>query len=422
MPFDQQFLALPNELQIQILASLPLRDILNLRTTSKSWHALITVHEAPIVRHHLDRHVPAYANRLYPVEDPSKTSLHHLCGVWHRLHVAAKLSYLICEWITKEIFLRTTEAQRLEFAPQKERMRRRLIPLVFTVFHFFEKYRELHLEHIRDHDGHGLHEEPYTLNPIEAQIMNTYDDQTLLRVHEAFPLVIASFCRRLRPPTYVGRVERSLRGYLREKPPDEVHVAILCIGGMRQVEKIWEIKGYNQRRGAVDSWYSSITKEPAESGARSKRGLLGLGRKKSSLAMRETSRATSNDTTASQHRSSLRPEDNGHGRRVSDLVFNTSLAAGMPMSPLSHEQLQRLICDLPVLQQIWLATAEAIILDRRIVERAQDIKRNQQVMMDLIREDGIDEEDEWWYGRGAPDSVRPPQEAIEDDPIESVAA
>ncbi len=76
-----------------------------------------------------------------------------------------------------------------------------------------------------------------------------YDDRTLLQVHQVFPLVVASFCRRLRPPSYVGRVERSIRGYLREKPPDEVHVAALCVGGLRQVERFWEIKGYNTRRG-----------------------------------------------------------------------------------------------------------------------------------------------------------------------------
>ncbi|OTA91327.1 hypothetical protein M434DRAFT_22516 [Hypoxylon sp. CO27-5] len=392
-PFDQLFLALPNELKIQIIASLPLSDILSLRLASRSWHAMITLNEFPIARYHLEHHVPAYAKRLYPAPDPSSIRLHYLCGIWHRLHVAAKLSYLISEWVTKEIFLRATEAQRLEFEPQYERMRRRLIPLLFTIFHFFETYRTLHIEYIREH-GYGLSQAPYTINPIEAKIMSMYDDETLLRVHQVFPLVVSSFCRRLRPPSYVGRFERSLRGYLKDRPPDEVYVAALCVGGLRQVEKFWEIKGYNSRRGAVDTWYNSVMKEPTETTTtKTRRGLLGLTRKKSSVGEA--------DFTSSWE----------------SLVFNTSLAEGMPMGELSREQLKMLLPDLPTLQQIWLPTAEALILDRKIVERPQDIKRNAQVMMELIREDGAVEEDEWWYGRAAP-SARPPLEAIEEDPIE----
>jgi hypothetical protein len=402
-------------MQIQILTSLPLRDLLHLRLSSKSWHRLVTLHEAPIVRHHLDNHIPAYALRLYPIADPSAASLHHLCGLWHRLHVAAKLSYLMCEWITKELFLRITEAHKREFAPQKERMRRRLIPLLFTVFHFFETYRKLHIKHLEDNNGHGLLHEPYTLNPIEVQIMNMYDDRTFLRVHEVFPLVVSSFCRRLRPPSYVGRVERSLRGYLREKPPDEVHVAILCVGGLRQVERFWEMRGYNYRRACIDDWYNSLGKKPVEAAPKlspkPKRGLMGLGRKKSSMAIREASAIAARWSNAAS---------DGFIPEGSDPVFTTSLSAGMPMSPLGSEHLQHLLPDLPILQQLWLTTAEALILDRKIVERTQDIKRNQQVLLDLIREEGFDEEDEWWYGRSTPDSVRPPLEAIDEDTIEGV--
>ena len=85
------------------------------------------------------------------------------------------------------------------------------------------------------------------------------------------------------------------------------------------------------------------------------------------------------------------------------------------MAQLGKDKAQGLLNDLPVLQQIWLTTAEATILDRGIVSRTQDIKRNQQVMLDLIREDGIDEEDEWWYGRSIPESVRPPASATDED-------
>jgi len=312
----------------------------------------------------------------------------------------------MCEWITKEIFLRTTKAQKLDFAPQQERMRRRLIPLLFTIFHFFEMYRKLHLEHIAEHGGYGLRHTPYTLNPIEVKIMNMYDDKTLLRVHQVFPLVISSFCRQLRPPSYAGRVERSLRGYLREKPPDEVHAAILCLGGLRQVERFWEIGGYNSRRGAVDHWYSSVALTP-EPPTKPKRSIMGIGRKKSMAALKNSAMRHANNPP-------LPPLDPALINST-NFVFGTSLAAGMPMASLAPDHARQLLPDLPTLQHIWLLTAETLILDRKIVQRSQDILRNAQVMLELIREDGLEEEDEWWYGRNAPDSLRPPAEAFEND-------
>ena len=416
IPFDQLFACLPNELQVEIIASLPLSDILNLRLASRSLHALVSFNETPIARYHLDHHIPTYAKRLYPVPEAGGLNFHYLCGIWHRLHVAAKLSYLMCEWISKELFLRDTEQKKKEFAAQRERMRRRLIPMLFTVFHFFEKYRELHLKYLNEQDGRGLMWEPYTTNPIETEIMSMYDDRTLLRVHEVFPLVLSSLCRRLRPPSYVGRVERSLRGYLREKPPDEVHVAILCVGGLREVERIWEVKGYNTRRAAVDNWYNSITQSLVDAEPKKRRGMLGLKRKKSSLVLAKALLGESGVPPGAMGRTrsnSMPAKEPRPG-----LVFNTSLSAGMPMTCPTKEELRMILPDLPILQKIWMETAEAVILERHIVERPSDIRRNAQVLTDLIREDGVEDEDQWLYGTIAPESVRPNLDAIEEDPLE----
>ncbi|KAK4128268.1 hypothetical protein N657DRAFT_651996 [Parathielavia appendiculata] len=413
LPFDHLFAALPNELQVEIIASLPLSDILNLRLASRSLHALVSLNETPITRYHLDHHVPAYAKRLYPAPRGIPLNLHYLCGLWHRLHVAAKLSHLICEWVSKELFFRNTEDKKREFAPQRERMRRRLIPRLFTVFHFFETYRTLHLKYMAEH-GYGLHQTPYTINPIEAEILSMYDDRTLLQVHEIFPLVMASFDRRLRPPTYVGRVERSLRGYLREKPPEEVHVAILCLGGLRQVEKIWEVKGYNARRAAVDAWYSSIVQQTSEPEAKKRRGMLGLKRKKSSSVLGKPCTNDGASVSGSADSMSL-----AKGKQPESLVFCTSLADGMPMGSLSKEELKLLVPDLPGLRQIWSETAETLILDdRKIVQRQSDIRRNAQIFTDLISENSSADEDQWLYGTTAPDSLRPNLDAIEEDLME----
>ena len=71
------------------------------------------------------------------------------------------------------------------------------------------------------------------------------------------------------------------------------------------------------------------------------------------------------------------------------------------MSPLSREQLRLVLPDLQHLSNIWCHTAEALILERKIVARAQDIKRTHQVLLELIRDDGTDGLDEWSSGNTA---------------------
>ncbi|KAF3764901.1 hypothetical protein M406DRAFT_98309 [Cryphonectria parasitica EP155] len=411
LPFDQLFLNLPNELKIQVIASLPLSDVLNLRLASRAWHGMVTLNEVPIVRYQLDHQVPAYAKRLYPVPDASGYNLHYLCSLWHRLHVAAKLARRMCDWCTKEIFLKTTREQVASFAGQRERMYRRLIPLLFTIFHFFENYRRLHVQYIQEH-GYGLSRTPYTTHPIETQIMNMYDDRTLLQVHQIFPMVVSSFSRRLRPPSYVGRLEKTIRGYLRDEPADEVKTAVLCLGGLRQVLRCWEVHGYNTRITSVETWYNSIhsAKEPPRPAETSSKD-------NANWQIRDAAKA---DDTARPNRGSLEQVNSRNSiTGPSNMIFNTSLAAGMPMDQLDQDQFQRLLSDLPPLQKLWLFNAEVMILDRRIVERSVDIKRNAQVLIDLIKEHGVVEEDIWWYGMVDTESIRPPPlEAIEEDPIE----
>ncbi|TAQ83575.1 hypothetical protein B7494_g8095 [Chlorociboria aeruginascens] len=396
------FLALPNELQAQIISPLSIHTILNLRLVSKSFHNLVALNESPIARYHVVHSLPSYTLRLFPSPEPTQITLHYICSIWHRLHVAMKLSAMIAAQATKEIFLRTSPAQQLEFETQHRRMRQRLVPLVFTIFHFFEKYRDLHVKHLAEH-GVPLSRQPFTLHPIESQVMAMYDDQTLLRVHQVFPLVISSFSRRLRPPSYAGRIERSIKGYLKERPADEVYATILAIGGLRQAQRFWETKGYNARRASVDAWYGFVTRSPVEPAPKSKISrIANIGRKKnpSVVDVGGLEAGAGHELISCNEWFCVKPTCLAarKQRLKDDLILQTSLSAGPPMGPLSQDQLQLILPDLQPLTSIWLVTAEALILQRKIVERAQDIKRNHQVLLDLIRDNGDDRIDDWSPG------------------------
>ncbi|KAL2889735.1 F-box domain protein [Ceratocystis lukuohia] len=443
-PLDILFRNLPVELQLQIFELLPFSDIINLRLVSRSWHEMISANQIALARFHLKQDIPAYALRLYPVPNSPDDWFYHMCALWSRLHIAAKMAHLTCEWVMTEIFLRRTPCQRAEFASQRERMRRRLIPLMLTIFHFFESYRQLHLEFIQNNPGYGLRFEPYTVNPIEAKIMATYDNYTLLRVHEVFPVVISTFCRQLRPPTYVGTIERNIRGYLKDKLSDEMTAAILCIGGPYQMIRFWEIIGYNHRRNAVDHWFddlmvdrrrlmqipsngagpinSQIPPPMPQAPTKSKHRLFGrLGLKKSNATFRETAKYVEHAPPVPTVSPSFQITGGpSHQHEYNPLApENDPLLRGRPMAPLPPQYVRQLLPDMPVLQQIWMVTAEALIMERRIVERPQDIKRNGHVLFDLIREPTMADEDEIWYGRETLDSMQPLVKQMDEMDIDS---
>ncbi|KAH8592420.1 hypothetical protein B0O99DRAFT_517625 [Bisporella sp. PMI_857] len=407
LPLSELFLSLPNELQEHIIAPLPIHDVLNLRLVSKSFHTLVTLNEHGIARYHVAHTLPSYALRLYPQPNPADINLHYVCGIWHRLHVASKLSIMIARQTVREIFLKTTEAQLLEFEPQHRRMRQRLMPIVFTLFHFFESYRALHVRHLAEH-GAPLNHQAFTYNPIECQVMEMYDDQTLLKVHQAWAVVISSFSRRLRPPSYIGQVERAIKGYLKDRPPDEVYTTILAVGGLRQAQRFWETKGYNARRDAVDTWYGFITRclTPVEpvTVLKSKMSRLHIGRRKKDVSLPAAEAAASesagHDAGGCKEWFCVKPACQAARRRHStdNLVFHSSLAAGPPMSPLSPAHLQLLLPDLQHLSNIWIHTAEALILERKIVARPQEIKKNAAVFLELIKDDGVNDLEEWSSG------------------------
>jgi hypothetical protein len=234
-----------------------------------------------------------------------------------------------------------------------------------------------------------------------------YDNETLLQVHQVFPLLVLILCRKLRPPSYLSRIERSIRGYHKNPPPPHVYVAIFCIGGLKEVARFSEIEDYEARRTAVDNWYASISRQPINnSESQSRRWLVGLGRKQSSRAsLNAAEGSTENIASPFGNVSSCSAPEDGHDGWTSlspggSLVFNANLAAGPPMGPLSVEHAALLLPDLPVLEQIWLPTAEALLLERCVVERRQDIKKNAQVMLELIRE-GITDADELFNRRAA---------------------
>lgn len=404
LSFEQLFYSLPGDLQVQIIANLSVPDISHLRLVAKRWHKMISLNEGPISRAFLHHNpVPRFAISIYPLPRPSKIDLTYICGLWHRLSVASKLSSLMADWMMNEHFVRKTKQERLEFVPLQARMRRRLVPLLFTMFHFFETYRELSLKRL-SRDSQKLPDHTSATHPVESHIMSMYDDDTLLQVHQVFPVFISFLTRTLRPPSQLGFLERYLRGYHKEEAPKHILVAILCIGGLGEVLRLSEIEKYDVRRTTVDDWYTSISREPTNSTLQPHRRQVSLSRWQSGQ-ISIISAESSSDNTASLHSSVFSSFMPGSARNdwrrsssFGSVVSDAELAVGPPRIKVAAAQIHHLLPTLPALEKLWIITAEDLLLAREVVERLTDIKRKAEVAHELVRED-ITDADGLIYGQ-----------------------
>jgi hypothetical protein len=323
------FFALPTELRIYILRELHYIDILSLRLASRSFHQLIEVNEAQIVRHHMEYHVPRHILELYP--PPLDLNLKFLTSLAQRQWLSCNMAQHLAEYISKQIQGRSlagNEYLRL----QHLRIRRRLVPLIFTLFHFFERYRykllaETYVDNKVSCTVIGKH------SPIQQEIMEAYNPALLLRVSQTYHLLLYLLYQRLTPPNRAFSFTRPSEAL--DQSFEDGIVKLLIVGGIRQVERIWSIKNRSRRRKEMEKWVT---------------GLQSRG-------------------NSPRHGNSAKPQKgqaiDGEGSRDSTTTFGHEhippafelLASHLPDSAMS-----RLISVLPPLRAVWVSSARDLIL------------------------------------------------------------
>ncbi|KAK5651603.1 hypothetical protein OQA88_11876 [Cercophora sp. LCS_1] len=336
---------LPSELKQEIFSFCDVTDILNFRLASRSWNDFVVSQELPIAFSHIRRpHIPALAIQLFPPS--SNTDLRYIYNLWQRYSTACGLAALMSDWITTDMFLQKTPEERAQFRNRESLMRRRMVPILLIIMHFFDTYRTLRSDPSTADLDHAH---------LENRIMSEYDNETLLHVHQFFPVLMTFQARKLRPPSYFSLVERSLRGYLSEPPPDNVQIAMLYIGGLPQLLNITQVKSYEELRRAVDDWYESVTRESQ----------------------------SVNDGKGAKPSLELTRERKGKGKATMSLT--TSLEAGRQTRPPMGRELQEILERLPVSKgQIWTSTAESILIERGVIGKVEDLKGHAGVFQELV--------------------------------------
>lgn len=385
---DNGFAALPLELQSQILGHLEVPDILKLRLVSRAWNNFITAHDTEIAFSYLRQpHIPTFAINLFHAQQTSPADLGYIARLWHRYSVACRLSREISNWIARDQFLCRTEDKRVKFAKNEAQIRHRLVPFLLIVSHFLETYRRLLLHPSTSHLDHEA---------LEKRILEQYDDFTLLQLRQLFPVLMAYQDRRLRPPSYVGHIEGTLRGYLSEPPSEDVQTAMLYLGGLRDVSRLTSITSYEKLCVTVDAWYEQTALRPVP-----RTPIGGLRNSLLKPIHRVNADAESHGhNERDPHQTRLRGVGSQSTGKAAVRVTPTSLASGPPMGPLTPDETRQVLGRLPVNKDLILVdTAEKMLLERGVVPRAQDIKSNGEVLQELALP-GVSWLDVLFYERG----------------------
>ncbi|KAI9779617.1 MAG: hypothetical protein M1839_007282 [Geoglossum umbratile] len=321
------FFALPAELRICILRELYYVDILSLRLASRSFYQLIEVNEAQIVRHHIEHHVPRHILELYP--PPPDLNLRFLTSLAQRQWLSNNMAQHLAEYISKHII-----PSRNHPGIEHSRMRRRLVPLIFTLFHFFERYRFRLLAeaYVENPISYAAVDEPVL---IQQEIMEAYNPALLLRVSQTYHLLLYLLYQRLAPKTL--SLARARSGRVLDRSSEDGIAKLLIVGGINQVERIWSIKNHSWRRKEMKKWIAGLQSQ----GDNRRQG-------------------NSTKPQADQH-STLGRE----GSRDSAKAFGHDYMPPtfeLPTPHLSNSAIARLIQVLPPLRAVWVSSARDLIL------------------------------------------------------------
>ncbi len=257
------------------MCELAFDELLALRLSNSSFNQAILQNESHLVRHILKRDTPSLVLNLWPPpEPPQPTTISYLSALNHRDAVAWKMATHIADFIMIKICRRTTGPQQAAFAFPFRRIRSRTQPLILTLYHFFECCRrEILLTPVTKQEPRLLESlapdgslAPDSGTPyrqcyfafMQATIIGSYDPKQLLQVHQMYQLILAAFVRKLRPPSYAGRFERTLRGWSKA-PATQTDIAkVLLLGGLGEVERIIKHKTYAARRTALDEFIEGL--------------------------------------------------------------------------------------------------------------------------------------------------------------------
>lgn len=240
------------------MLQLEIKDILALRGASKSLHYMIEGCVSAVVRsyaHSLDD----LHRSLYPPPPPGMAQLSYLIDNEHRLCTSRLLASLIAAFFCdKMLGMKKRNKAR---ARTYDRIYTGLLPLFFTLGHFFENYRRMILERAMKQWRAGQAFQISTGGPTlwddQVSILDRYTPALMLDCYHAYGYLLQVFEFQLRPRS-MEKLVRRVRGRNASPAATREVEVMLMLGGMEQVCQVLRGRSYSARRDCLDSFINRL--------------------------------------------------------------------------------------------------------------------------------------------------------------------
>ncbi|TKX24626.1 F-box domain-containing protein 2 [Elsinoe australis] len=251
-------LELPNELLIHVLSNLEFEDVLSLRSSNRSLNSLITDGDSDIARYWARYQLEHIPKMIGQKSEPGQ-HWQFILQQTRRWKMANDLADVIRDYIQYKTFLHANAQRNLRFAPVAKQIRRRMIPLLFTVSTYLSQSKSL-VMNLADSDDISVECQAH----LDAQTIAMLDGMEipdLKEVHYMWLFLLWLLNSILSVPTYAGTLERTVRGWTAD-PLDRCSLArLLVFGNLPAIKKLIRLRDYKERRRWAESFLKSLKPE-----------------------------------------------------------------------------------------------------------------------------------------------------------------
>lgn len=258
-------LALPDEILTHILCYIAPDDYFALRLTCRTIRNIIKVNVGPITRSVFAHAAPSqedsdYCQQLYPQPKPCVDET-WLLQMLRRQAQVDKLIVIIAAFTQIKVYMMPTYPRFDEFAPHRRKLIRRFHSPAWTLYHFLEHYRHMvvfqHPHHANSTKIRAM-ECPECTQSVEG-LIRAYPGPQLISTYHFYDLVLEHLRQLSRAPSYVGTIERRLRGWTRQSPTEAQLAQVVILGGIPVLSQLSVLKGtYNQRVEILGSFVDKV--------------------------------------------------------------------------------------------------------------------------------------------------------------------
>ena len=258
-------LTLPTEIYSEVLSYTKFSDLCAFRLACRTTHYLVS--EGDIIRQWINEHIDSHQVFLHP--PPSPPTFVYVIEQQRRSLTVTETAHVLVEYIETEILrhtlrranIATDQYQQGRFGLVKITLREQMMPLLFTIQAFFELKAATVLSPSHSQGPHDRSKASIGRGDNEKTLLSSLDSDHLYLAHKCFLFLTWLSNSILSRPSYVGTMERTMRGWLSD-PLDMANYRLyLLFGNVGALSTLVQLPNYKHRRKAVEAWMRGLDPE-----------------------------------------------------------------------------------------------------------------------------------------------------------------